>query len=59
MADRTLSYRLFIEILFSCGQVGYDKYDLVVKNATDGSLAAIRYTIPRVPIDAGLAAVDR
>jgi hypothetical protein len=54
MADRTMAYRLFIEILFSCGQVGYDTYDLVVKNATDGSLAAIRYTIPQIPIDAVL-----
>jgi hypothetical protein len=59
MADRTLSYRLFIEILFSCGQVGYDKYDLVVKSATNGSLAAIGYTIPQIPIDAGPAADDR
>jgi biopolymer transport protein ExbD len=53
IADRALSYRLFTEIVFSCGQLGYDKYDLVVKNATDGSLAAIRYTIPQLPVDRG------
>jgi len=50
IADRALSYRLFTEIIFSCGQAGYDKYDLVVKNATDGSRVAIRYTIPSTPV---------
>jgi biopolymer transport protein ExbD len=44
--DRSLSYRLFTEVVYSCGQAGYSRYELIVKRATDGSLAAINFVIP-------------
>ncbi len=48
IADRALAYRLLTEIIYSCGQAGYDKYDLVVEKASDGSRVAIRYTVPEI-----------
>jgi biopolymer transport protein ExbD len=44
--DRTLSFRLFTEVLYSCGQAGHDKYDLIVRRAIGGSLAAINFVVP-------------
>jgi biopolymer transport protein ExbD len=49
--DRSLPYRLFTEVVFSCGQAGFDKYDLIVRKATRGSLAAIDITIPEASED--------
>lgn len=44
--DRTLPYRLFTEIVYSCGQAGYARYDLIVAKRTDGSLSALDISIP-------------
>jgi hypothetical protein len=47
--DRAISFRLFVEIVYSSGWAGYDNYDLIVKKASDGSLAAISFALPPLP----------
>jgi hypothetical protein len=48
LADRTMPYRLFTEVVYSCGQAGYGSYELVVKGGQGGSLAAISFDVPKI-----------